>query len=280
MPALILEGGTFRPVFSCGVMDALLDHGLHFNYVIGVSAGITYATSYLSRQRGRNLEVLQRFRNDKRYMGTRNFVRNRSPFGMDFVFDTIPNRLVPFDWNTFYQYQGKMLVGVTRASTGKAEYLDGKQLDHACTMLRATCALPLVLPPVKIDNKTYFDGGIADPIPIRKSIADGNTKHLIVLTRPDGYIKHLNSRDRLAIRHFQRRWPNLCYTMQHRSGFYNETVSLCYALQREHPHDVIVLQPKVKLASFERKVHRLQDAWQMGYQMACERIDDIRALFD
>ena len=68
MPGLVLEGGTLRPVFSCGVMDALLDEGLMFDYVIGVSAGITYAFSYLSKQRGRNLEVFTRYRNDKRYL--------------------------------------------------------------------------------------------------------------------------------------------------------------------------------------------------------------------
>ena len=66
MPGLILEGGTFRPIFSSGVMDALLDHDLMFDYVIGVSAGITDGFSYVSRQRGRNLEVARRFRNDKR----------------------------------------------------------------------------------------------------------------------------------------------------------------------------------------------------------------------
>ncbi|MGE4549581.1 MAG: patatin-like phospholipase family protein, partial [Intestinibacillus sp.] len=64
MPGLILEGGTFRPIFSCGVMDALLEENLMFDYVIGVSAGITNGVSYISRQFGRNLEVMRRYRND------------------------------------------------------------------------------------------------------------------------------------------------------------------------------------------------------------------------
>ena len=59
MPGLVLEGGTFRLVFSCGVMDALLDNDIMFDYVIGVSAGITYAASYLSRQRERNINILR-----------------------------------------------------------------------------------------------------------------------------------------------------------------------------------------------------------------------------
>ena len=40
MPGIILEGGTFRPIFSAGVMDALLDEDIMFPYMIGVSAGI------------------------------------------------------------------------------------------------------------------------------------------------------------------------------------------------------------------------------------------------
>ena len=121
MPGLVLEGGTFRPVFSCGVMDALLDNDIMFDYVIGVSAGITYAVSYLSRQRGRNLEVLRQYRNDKRYFGARNIRRDHSIFGVEFVFSTIPNELIPFDWDAYHRYTGRIRVGVTNARTGEAE---------------------------------------------------------------------------------------------------------------------------------------------------------------
>ena len=152
MGSLILEGGTFRPIFSAGVMDALLEEDVMFPYCIGVSAGITDGFSYLSKQKGRNLDVLLKFRHDKRYLGKRNFLKCKSLFGLEFVFDTIPNELFPFDWKTFYEYDGKVLVGVTNAITGKAEYLDGKELDKKCTMLRATCAIPLVFPEIKIND--------------------------------------------------------------------------------------------------------------------------------
>ena len=132
MPGLILEGGTFRPIFSCGVMDALLAHDLMCDYVIGVSAGITDGFSYVSRQSGRNLEIAQRYRNDKRYLSPGNYLKCRSIFGLDFVFDTIPNELLPFDWDTFRAYKGRILVGVTNAETGVCEYLDGRELDARC----------------------------------------------------------------------------------------------------------------------------------------------------
>ena len=97
MPSLILEGGTLRPIFSAGVMDALLDNNITFPYCIGVSAGITNGVSYISKQKGRNLEVVTKYRNDNSYLSYRNFLRCKSIFGLDFVFDEIPNNLIPFD---------------------------------------------------------------------------------------------------------------------------------------------------------------------------------------
>ena len=35
---LILEGGGMRGVFTCGVLDCLMDRGVRFPYTIGVSA--------------------------------------------------------------------------------------------------------------------------------------------------------------------------------------------------------------------------------------------------
>ena len=68
---LVLEGGALRTIYSSGVTDGFLEAGLDFDYVIGVSAGIAYGVSFISRQFGRNLEILTRFANDRRYMGSK-----------------------------------------------------------------------------------------------------------------------------------------------------------------------------------------------------------------
>ena len=75
MPGVLFEGGSFRAIFSCGVMDALLDQDVMFPYCIGVSAGAADSASYISRQKERNLNMLLRYRNDKRYMGLRNYFK-------------------------------------------------------------------------------------------------------------------------------------------------------------------------------------------------------------
>ena len=279
MPGLVLEGGTFRPVFSCGVMDALLDNDIMFDYVIGVSAGITYAASYLSRQRERNINILRQYRGDKRYFGARNLLHDHSIFGTDFVFDTIPNQLVPFDWDEFHKYQGKYLVGVTNAKTGKAEYLDGMRMDRPCTMLRATCAIPIYFPPVQMDGETYYDGGLADPIPILRSLHDGNERNLIVLTQPESYRKTLTRGVELTAKWLKRKYPAMPKVLLERAKHYNETVCFCHRLAENTPQDTVLLRPEKSLNSFDKDVKKLEWGYEMGYNMTCARMEQIKNLF-
>ncbi|MBM6861099.1 patatin family protein [Clostridium saudiense] len=279
MPSLILEGGTFRPIFSAGVMDALLDNDIMFPYCIGVSAGITNGVSYISKQKGRNLQVMETYRNDKRYFGVGNFLKCKSIFGLDFTFDEIPNKLNIFDMDTYKNYEGKVLVGVTNAKTGKSEYLDGKELDDKAQMLRATCAIPLFFPVIKINGNEYYDGGLCDPIPIRKAIADNNEKHLIILTRPKGYIKKLNRNNKIAARILRKKYPNLEHILLTRHELYNETVKFCEELERQGK--AIILRPTSEGAvdSFEKDTTKLRAAYDHGYNMAIENLDKIKSLF-
>lgn len=278
MPSLILEGGTLRPIFSAGVMDALLDNNITFPYCIGVSAGITNGVSYISKQKGRNLEVVTKYRNDNRYLSYRNFLRCKSIFGLDFVFDEIPNNLIPFDMDTYRKYPGKVLVGVTNAHTGKTEYLNGKDLDDKATMLRATCAIPLLFPVIKINGKEYYDGGLCDPIPIKKAIADGNTKHLIVLTQPKGYKKELSKKNILVDKLLNKKYPNLKTPLLNRHNHYNETVKFCEQLENEGK--VLILRPEYNLDSFEKDINKLKSSYDHGYNLAINHLSEIKKLFD
>ena len=279
MPSLILEGGTFRPIFSAGVMDALLDNNILFPYCIGVSAGITNGVSYISKQYKRNLEVLQNYRLDKRYLGIRNFFKCKSIFGLDFVFDEIPNKLNPFDMETYHQYEGKIIAGVTNALTGKTEYIDLKNLDDKCLPLRATCAIPIFFPPIKIQNNFYYDGGICDPIPIKKAIEDGNDKHLIILTRPKEYRKELSKGNIFASKFLKNKYPNLVEPLLTRHALYNDTVRFCEELEREGKAVIIRPDASQAIESFEKDIKKLEKGWQDGYDSAIAKLDEIKKLF-
>lgn len=277
MPSLILEGGTLRPIFSAGVMDALLDEQIMFPYCIGVSAGISNGFSYISRQKRRNLDIVEQYRNDPRYIGYRNFLRYRSLFGLDFIFGEIPGQLIPFDMEVFQSYTGKLLVGVTNAETGQPEYIDGLQIDEAMTMLRATCAIPMFFPAIEMNGSKYYDGGLIDPIPIRKAVEDGNDKHLIILTQPKGYIKTYSKQNAMVAKLLRRRYPLLEEILLTRHERYNETVAYCEQLEREG--QAIIIRPQMPLDSFEKNISKLRDTCQHGYDLAMEQINDIHKLF-
>ena len=280
MPSLILEGGTFRPIFSAGVMDALLDNNIMFPYCIGVSAGITNGVSYISKQKKRNQDILMTYRNDKRYLGLRNFLKCKSLFGLDFVYGEIPNKLSPFDMETYQKYEGKILVGVTNAITGKTEYFDGKELDDNCSILRATCAIPLFFPAIKINDSYYYDGGICDPVPIKKAIDDGNEKHLIILTRPKEYRKDLSKGNIIVSKLFRKKYPNLKEPLLTRHNHYNETIRFCEELEAQGK--AVIIRPTLEqsIESFEKDVNKLRDGYNNGYKMAIENLDKIKELFN
>lgn len=278
MGALILEGGTFRPIFSCGVMDALNDAQIEFPYVIGVSAGITDGFSYVSKQPMRNYHILMNHRHDKRYVGIRNYLTDRSLFGLKFAYETIPNEIYPFDWETFLKSSTEIKVGVTNVHSGQCEYLDGKQLDKQCTMLKATCAIPFAFPVISLNHQQYYDGGICDPIPIKKAQSDGHEKMLIVLTRPKGYQKTLSKSNVWASRMLKRKYPKLVQPLLTRHHLYNETVAYCEELERLGK--AIILRPTndVQISSFEKDLQKIDRIYHYGYDLATSRMEDIRRL--
>jgi len=187
---LVLEGGGMRGLYTAGVLEYFMSQELYFPYVIGVSAGACMGASYLSRQAGRNKKVNIGFIEDKRYLSLSNFIKKRELFGMDFLFEEIPNKLVPFDMNTFKNSPEQFVVVATDCASGSAVYYDKEHhKDHLLKIIRASSSLPFVAPSVFYDNRHLLDGGIADPIPIKKAESDGFEKNVIILTKPGGYFK-------------------------------------------------------------------------------------------
>lgn len=277
MAGVLFEGGSFRAIFSCGVMDALLEEKVMFPYCIGVSAGAADAASYVSRQKRRNLEIMERFRKDKRYFSKRNLFKERSPFGIEFVFRTVPNEKIPFDMDVFQNYSGQFVITTTDAETGNVHYFQKEDVDRKFKVLQATCSLPVIFPPVEIDGRKYYDGGLSNPIPIDKLVKDGHKKALIVLTRPQGYVKSCAKIDRMTARAIRWKYPRIAKRILTRYERYNQAVKACERLEREGR--AVILRPSRPLDSFESDLDTICENYMEGYRLAIEQIDRIRALF-
>lgn len=275
MTGLVLEGGAFRGLFTAGVLDALLDIKAELKYVIGVSAGATNAYSYVSKQRGRNLDIMERFMNNKRYISYGNLIRCKSLMDLDFVFDEIPNKYCPFDYKTFYEFDGRMLAGAFNIETGENEYFDKELLDTRNSILRASIAIPLVFPFEKINGSYYADGGLSEPIPIKKSIADGNDKNIIVLTRNEGYKKQQSKANKLTYRLYKNKYPKLANVLRDRHIKYNEQLDFCKKLEKTEK--AIVIRPTINMNinRFERDKNKLKAIYENGYNLIIKDKDRI-----
>lgn len=276
---LVLEGGAIRTIFSSGACDGLLiRRDLTFDYAIGVSAGIAYGVSYLSGQSGRNLEILTKYVNDKRYMGKRNLLKrdNRSYFGLKFTYDDIPNRLVPFDYDAFAAYPGEIEAVVTNLETGKAEYLPVPRRDDKFTVLQATCALPFLFPIYHIDGKPCMDGGAADAIPYARAFEKGCERVLVILTRERDYVRRPERLQPLLDRWY-RKYPNFCDTMRRRADTYNAARERLFELEREGRVMVLAPRDTQGFSRTEKDVEKIKALWQDGYDQAAGRLDEIAA---
>ena len=276
--ALVLEGGALRTIYSSGVCDAFLDGGLPLpDYTLGVSAGIAYGVSYLSRQSRRNLQLICRYAGDRRYMGWRNLAdpENRSYFGLRFAYETIPNELIPFDYDAFEAYPGRVEAVVTDLETGEADYLPVPRRDEHNLLLQATCAIPLMFPIIRLDGRPCLDGGCADAIPWRHALDEGFDRVVVVLTRERDYCKKPGKADRMIARAFKR-YPRFQETMRTRSERYNACREELFALEREGK--VLIVAPKDTLgcSRTEKDLDTIRALWQEGYFDGRREIDRIR----
>lgn len=272
---LVLEGGGMRGVYTAGVLEYFLEKDLSFPYVIGVSAGACNAASYLSKQKGRNRIVNVDYVTDPRYISWRNFFKSRQFFGMDFIFDEIPNKLVPYHYEEFYKNQSEFVIGTTDCHTGKPVYFNRKDYGKdMLKVLKASSSLPFIAPEVDFNKRVLLDGGISDPIPIKKAQQDGFKKNIVILTRNRGYSKK-PSKFAFMVKRKYPHYTGLQKALAERYLTYNET--LRYVEQEEKKGTVLVVQPQepFTVGRMERNPQKLDKLYLQGYNDARKSFERI-----
>ncbi|WP_433742647.1 patatin-like phospholipase family protein [Falsibacillus pallidus] len=274
---LVLEGGGMRGVYTAGVLECFLENDIEFPYVVGVSAGACNAASYLSKQKGRNKRVNIGFIKDPKYISLRNYWKDRELFGMDYIFDEIPNKIVPFDYNAFFQNEAEFVIGATDCITGNAVYLHKEDYaENLLSAIRASSSLPFVAKEIHFKDKILLDGGISDPIPIKKAQSDGYTKNIVVLTRNKGYLKK-PSRFSFLVKRKYPQYTGLMKAMMERYEKYNQTIALLE--EEETKGNTIIIRPMepLKVSRVERNPKKLESLYLQGFNDAQEKIGSIKA---
>lgn len=275
---LVLEGGGMRGIYTVGALDVFMEHNIRFDYVIGVSAGAGNAASYISGQRGRGYRVDTAYVHDKRYIGIDPILHKKSVFGLDFIYDTIPQELDPFDYDAFHADKSEFVTVVTDAETGEAVYFGKEKIvGKDFTVMKASAALPMFTPPVEFEGKKYFDGGVADSIPVERALQDGCERLVIILTRPHGFQKKPESM-RSAYTHMLKAYPNVIRTLDERHNRYNASLELCYQLEKEGKAVVIAPEYPLTVDKFSTDTEKLEHCYYEGVRDCKGVLERIQAL--
>lgn len=272
--ALVLEGGGMRGLFSAGVLDFFLEHNLSFDNVYGVSAGACNATSYISKQKGRSKDIYINYVSNKEYLSFHSLVTTGDIFNANFAYNIVPNKLNKFAYETFKKSKMQMYAVATDIQKGEPVYFKIVDVKADTDKIRASASLPLVSNNVKIDNHYYLDGGMSDPIPIRKAISDGNDKNVLILTRELDYHKK-KTRLGLIFKLRYRKYPKFIKLLINRNTSYNNT--LAFIKEEEKKGNIFVIRPttNLKVKRLEKNKDKLINAYNDGYNEAKRVYKDL-----
>lgn len=243
MVGYIDVGGGMRAVYGAGVLDRLIDDGIEFPYYIGVSAGAANIISFLGGHRERTLRFYSRYSARPEYMGVKNFLKTRSYLNLDYIYTTLTNEggEDPLNYNTAKSKACKFFTVATNAETGNAAYFDFDSTErNNYYELKASCCIPIVCKPFEYKGTMYFDGGIVDPIPVRKAFDDGCEKVIITLTRPIDYKKKIKFNTEV-VNLLLKEYPASAKLLCESSKKYNDDIDYICRLEKEGK--VLILAP-------------------------------------
>lgn len=272
---MVLEGGGMRGVYTAGVLDFFMDKNFYPDGVIGVSAGACHATSYLSKQRGRNFRVNTKYLNNKEYLSLTSLIKTGSLFGMEFMFHRIPEELEPYDYETFNRSNIEYIAVSTDMETGKPFYKVIKDAKHDIDYIQASSSLPLLSRPVEREGRKLLDGGVGDSIPISYMVNHGYDKNIVVLTQCADYRKGKNNLLPI-IRHNYKKYPKFVEALADRHIRYNKTLDELKQLEKEGKAFVIRPSNPVTISRVEKNVEKLQALYEEGYNDALRQYQAMK----
>lgn len=272
---LVLEGGGMRGIFTAGVLDFFLEKDITVDNCIAVSAGACLGASYMSRQHKRGFNAIADHINKKEYASFYNLITTGDFFHVDYSYRRVVEEFNPFDNKTYKENPTVFQAVMTNVRTGEAEYPHVKDAVEELIYIRASASLPFLSRLVEINGEVYLDGGVADPVPLRKSIENGNTKNIVVLTRDKKYRKKQSKLGKLsAVRY--RKYPNFVELMNTRYKRYNETLEYIYELEKEGKIFIIQPEKPLDLGRIEKNREKLEKVYNLGYKQAEKRYEALK----
>ena len=263
---IIDVGGGLRGIYGAGVLDRCLEENVHFDCCIGVSAGSANMTSYVAGQKGRNKPFYDEYSFRKEYMSVKNLLKKHSYLDLSYVYGTLSNRggENPLDYPAMVSDPAELFIVAADAQTGKARYFAKNELrQDDYTPLMASCCIPVIDQPTFIEGVPYYDGGLADPVPVEKALELGCDRVAVILTKPVT-LERNSKRDEELARLLRRKYPKAAEGLARRAERYNASVQKALELEREGRACIIAPDSTEGMATLTKDKASLEKMYEKG----------------
>ena len=277
---IILEGGAMRSIFSAGILDFFADEGIEIPNILAVSAGAYVGMNYVSGQRGRVIDAIIKPLEEEKYLGVGTFFKKGTFFDMDFLFEEVQKKRVPFDFEAFSNSTKRFITTTINCLTGETCYFEKvEDLDDFIQVLRAANSMPLISKVLHYKGIPMLDGGMGDAIPLSKALEEGWDKIIVVLTRDTSYRKKRRNLYLKVINAVYHKYPKFVKLVEERSERYNACLDQLLELEKEGK--VFIYRPsKITVSNSETDVETLMKYYQHGYDDAKEREEELRKFLE
>ena len=271
---LVLEGGAMRGIYTAGVLDIFNENKIKVDGVIGVSAGCVHGVNYISEQNGSRIRYTLKYRNDKRYMSVKYLLKTGNMVETDFCYHEIPEKLDPFDNDTYMKSGIDFYTVSSNVETGRAEYLKCKDVFKQIDLIRASASMPFVSQIVETEGFKLLDGGICDSVPVKKFMEMGYDRIVVILTKPIGYIPKPNNA--FLSKKMYGKYPEFVDALITRHLRYVENLN--YVNKLEEEGKIMVIRPSrtVNISRTEKNLARIWEMYELGRENAEERLEEVK----
>lgn len=279
--ALVFEGGGMRGSFSSGALVAMLEAGIHADWVGGISAGTSCLANYVSRDPERAERSFVDFAAEPEFGDWRTWLRGKGVFNAEWIYEqtALPHQVMPFDFDAFSSNPATVRIGGYRCSDGEMVYWGRDDVDTLPALMkrvRASSTMPLLMPLTRIDGVDYCDGALGPTggFAVDAAMADGYERFLVVMTRERGYRKSAPRLPR-AYRSLFRRYPAIADGILERPANYNRTLDELLQLESEG-RAFLIFPDRMPIRNSERDLTKLRAVFEAARAQTRRQLPQIR----
>lgn len=272
--ALVFEGGGYRAGYTAGMSSVLLERGIYFPFVCGISAGASNTVNYLSRDRWRVRWAFVDLAGIPEAGGMLSALRGKGFINADYCYrGAVERGVAPFDWNTFVANPARLRVQALERDTGRSVCWgkeDCPTVGDLIDRVRASSTLPWIMDPIELDGQVMFDGGLGAGagLPLCLAEQEGYEKFLFLATRPLGYRKQpYTGATRRMILRLTADYPHLREAILTRAERYNAEMERIQRLA-DDGKCLIVRPDAMPVSSLTLDTNKLDASFYMGRAQA------------